>query len=261
MNTGAHRLLLHAALGGAACALILHCSTAAVAADALKLTDVNFMQADAQLRSAQGHPNEEWRYHGIKAYVSGRYDEAVVNFERAAGYADKFSQHYLSLIHWHGQGVPVDRVQAYIWSDLAAERGGHHLLAIREKMWRQLDDAQRAEVESRGAVFYERYGDSVAKPKAEKALRRFASQKTGSRVGYNNQNIDIINGGPIHGAFGGSPGMMAASAAVTGGSDEQQLYGEERTQAAAYWRAQDRHLDARTTTVEVGPVSKVPKDE
>jgi TPR repeat protein len=233
----------------------------AMARDALKLTDADYMRVDAQLKSAEGHPNEVWRYRGLKSYLSGQYGEAVEHFERAAGYADKFSQHYLSLIHWHGQGVPVDRAQAYVWSDLAAERGGKRLLIIREKMWAQLDADQRAEVASRGDAFYACYGDSVAKPKAEKALRRFAAQKTGSRVGYNNQNIDIIMGGPIHGSFTGSPGLMAASAMVTGGSDEQQLYAKERTQAAAYWREQDRALDPHTITVEVGPVSEVPKNE
>jgi hypothetical protein len=237
-------------------------SATAAARDALKLTDADYMLVDAQLKSALGHPNEEWRYRGLKSYLSGRYGEAVEQFERAAEYADKFSQHYLSLIYWHGQGVAVDRVQAYLWSDLAAERGSPRLLAIREKMWRQLDAAQRAEVEARGESMYQRYGDNSAKPRMEIALRRFASHKTGSRVGYNNQRIDIIDGGPINGSFGNAtPGMLAASAAAVGGANERERYGDGRTRPDAYWRDQDRQLDARKTSVEIGPVSKVPKDE
>jgi TPR repeat protein len=246
----------------AVCAAPLWFSGAVVANDTLKLSDVSFLQADAQLKSAIGHPNEAWRYHGLKSYLSGHYDEAIERFERAAGYADKFSQHYLSLIYWYGQGVPADRVQAYIWSDLAAERGGRRLLAIREKMWNQLDAAQRAEVEARGAAAYERYGDAAAQPRAEAALRRFAKQMTGSRVGYSNQNLDIVNGGPINGSFGNAtPGMLAASAVAVGGSDEQQMYAEARTQSAAYWREQDKQLDARDVTVDVGPVSETRKPD
>src|SRR5688572_23333657 len=105
---------------------------ASAADEPLKLVSVNYMTVDEQLKSAVGHPNEVWRLRGLKAYLDGHYDEAIGKFERAASYADKYSQHYLSLIYWYGQGVPVDRAQAYIWSDLAAERGAVRLLAIRE---------------------------------------------------------------------------------------------------------------------------------
>ena len=252
---------LSAVLAAAVCAAPLSFSGAVVANDTLKLSDVGFMEADEQLKGALGHPNEAWRYHGLKSYLSNHYQEAIKRFERAAGYADKFSQHYLSLIYWYGQGVPADRVQAYIWSDLAAERGGRRLLAIREKMWNQLDAAQRAEAQARGTAAYEHYGDAVAKPKADAALRRFAKQMTGSRVGYSNQNLDIVSGAPISGGFNMSDGMWAAAAAAVGGSDEQQMYAEARTQTAAYWREQDEQLDARDVTVEVGPVSETRKPD
>lgn len=260
MNIAANSRMRHALCVVAVCVSPLFFSAAVVANETLKLGDVSFMEADSQLKIAIGHPNEEWRYHGLKAYLSGRYGEAIERFERAAGYADKFSQHYLSLIYWYGQGVPVDRVQAYIWSDLAAERGGLRLLAIREKMWDQLDASQRAEVEVKGAAAYESYADAVAQPRAEAALRRFAKQMTGSRVGYSNQNIGITNGGPINGSFGNTtPGMLAASEMVVGGSDEQEMYVEARTQKAAYWREQNKQLDERYVTVKVGPVSEEPK--
>jgi TPR repeat protein len=73
----------------------------------------------------------------------------VSAFKIAAYHADKHSQHYLSLIFWHGAGVPADRLQAYIWSDLAGERGIKPLLVIREKMWSQLTLAEQAQVQGR----------------------------------------------------------------------------------------------------------------
>lgn len=238
--------------------LLLLCVLVAGAASAgepLKLVNASFMDIDAQLKTAIGHPNEEWRLNGLKSYQSGRYDEAVDRFERAAGYADKFSQHYLSLIYWHGQGVPADRVRGYIWADLAAERGSRKLLAIREKMWAELTPQERDQAMRDGAGYYDRYGDAVTKPRAEAEIRRFARNMTGSRVGYRNQNIDIAQGGPIHGSFGNAtPGMLAASSEVVGTTDEDRFYNDDRTAMGPYWQAQDFGLE-RGGHVDVGPVA------
>jgi hypothetical protein len=233
--------------------VLLLASGATVAEEPLKLVSASFMDVDAQLKPAEGHPNEESRLLGLKSYLSGRYGEAITKFERAASYADKPSQHYLSLIYWHGQGVPVDHVRAYIWADLAAERGSRKLLAIREKMWAELTSQQQQQAVADGGEYYARYGDEVAKPRAEAEIRRFATHMTGSRIGFQNQNMDIINGGPINGSFGNAtPGMLAASAMVVGTTTGDKVYAAERTRMGAYWTAQDRELD-RSGHVEVGP--------
>jgi len=230
----------------------------ALAAEPLKLVDASFLEIDGQLKSAKGHPNEEARLNGLKAYQNGHFDEAIRHFERAASYADKHSQHYLSLIYWHGQGVAPDRLRAYIWSDLAAERGGRKLLAIREKMWAALTPEQQEQVPAQGVEFYAKYGDDTAKPRAEAEIRRFARGMTGSRVGYR-QRMDIIQGGPINGAFGNAgPAMLAASAMAVGTTTGDQFYAEDRTKMSQYWRAQDSELDSGSGRVEVGPVSRDP---
>lgn len=223
--------------------------------DVPKLTDASFVEIDGQLKSAKGHPNEEWRLQGLKRYVNRQYAAAAEYFERAAGYADKYSQHYLSLMYWHGVGVPADPVQAYIWADLAAERGNRSLLLLREKMWAELTTGQQREAVQQGGPFYARYGDEVAKPRAETEIRRFARGMTGSRVGFNNSQIDIELGGPIHGSFGNAtPAMFAASAAANGTSTELQFYADDRIKTDEYWQAQDRLLGGK---VEVGPLSPV----
>lgn len=80
----------------------------------------------------------------------------------------------------------------------------------------------------------------------------------GSLTGFSNQYIHIQMGGPIHGAFGNAtPGMMAASGVIQGGSDEGKMYAETRTQASAYWRDQNRQLDVRQGKVEVGSLQQV----
>ncbi|MBF6026051.1 SEL1-like repeat protein [Lysobacter niastensis] len=227
----------------------------AQADEPLKLVTASFMGVDDQLKTAIGHPNEEWRLHGLKSYLSGNHDEAVMRFERAAWYADKFSQHYLSLIYWYGEGVPVDRAQAYIWADLAAERGSVPLLAIREKMWASMTPEEQNKVRSTGHDYYVKYGDETARPRAEMEIRRFARTMTGSRLGYRNQQIDITQGGPIQGTFGNSTaGMMTASANSNGTVEGDEFYAEERTSLNTYWAAQDAELGGRGS-VGIGPVA------
>jgi hypothetical protein len=224
------------------------------AAPQLELTKASFLDIDSNLRSAQGHPNERERFIGLKAYKSRRYVEAIEHFQRAASFADKYSQHYLSLIYWYGEGVERDPVRAYIWSDLAAERGSRRLLAIREKMWAELDESQKKRVEIEGLGYYDLYGDVVAKPKAEREIRLFATKMTGSRVGFQ-QKLDIQNGGPINGSFGNAgPAVLASAGAVSGSTNERDLYGDERTGLAAYWREQDKELNGGR--VDIGPLQE-----
>lgn len=245
-----------------ACIAVMLLATAlqvspSMAAEPLKLTNASFMKIDGQLVSAKGRPNEEWRLNGLKAYVNGRYGEAVDHFEKAAFYADKYSQHYLSLIYWHGQGVERDQVLAYIWSDLAAERGQRRLLAIREKMWAQLTPQQQEAVISRGSDFYARYGDEVAKPRAENEMRRFARNMTGSKVGYRNQMIET-GGGPINGAFVVETGTNAAAYQVSLAGSPDELYGKEGGlhRLETYWQQEDAQLEVGTGHVEIGPLKR-----
>ena len=229
-------------------------ASAAWAAPQLELTRASFMDIDSNLRQAQGHPNERERLIELKAYKMGRHAEAIERFERAASYADKYSQHYLSLIYWHGEGVARNLVKAYIWSDLAAERGSRPLLAIREKIWAHLDESQRKQVQADGPAYYDRYGDAVAKPRAEREIRQFATKMTGSRVGFQ-QKLDIQNGGPINGSFGNTtPGTLASSLAVNGSSNDREMYGQQRTDLAVYWSAQDKELNGGR--VDVGPLQQ-----
>ncbi|MBX3711659.1 MAG: sel1 repeat family protein [Lysobacter sp.] len=107
--------------------------------------------------------NYRYRLYGHVAAAERRWPNAADDFRVAASYADKYSQHRLSLLYWHGVGVEKDRVQAYLWADLAAERGYTEFLAVRERMWRQLDEAERAAAVERGPALYEHYGDPAAK--------------------------------------------------------------------------------------------------
>ena len=216
----------------------------AAAAEPVQLTDVSFNGIDALVMAAKGRPNEEHRLRGLKSYKNGQYSDALRSFELAAHYADKHSQHYLTLMYWNGVGVERDPVQAYIWSDLAAERGSKGLLVVREQIWAKLSPEQRAEAQARGEAAYERYGDEVAQPRAENVMRRFARNMTGSRVGYRNQRLEM-QGRPINGAIFIEVGSNEAAYAAAERASPDELYGRDGglRRMVDYWQQQDRLLD------------------
>lgn len=131
----------------------------ASATDAATAANFDFLS-----RYSDGYYNEYYRFKAAREASKGDWAHAAVLFEIAARYGDKYSQHRLSLIHWHGVGAPKNHVEGYIWADLAAERGYPPLLAIREKMWEALTPEERAAVPVRGKRYYARYGDAAAMP-------------------------------------------------------------------------------------------------
>ncbi len=111
---------------------------------------------------SDGYYNEYYRYKAAREASKDDWAHAAILFEMAARYGDKYSQHRLSLLHWHGVGVVKNRIDAYVWADLAAERGYPALLAIREKMWASMAPEEREAVPVRGKRLYEKYGDKAA---------------------------------------------------------------------------------------------------
>ena len=106
---------------------------------------INVETYRAAVLQASGHPNELSRWHGMWTFDNGRADEAIGHFQRAAGYGDKLSQHFLTLMYWNGEGIDRDPVLAYVWADLAAERGNSDMLIrIREKIWSEADHRSSA---------------------------------------------------------------------------------------------------------------------
>jgi uncharacterized protein len=129
------------------------------------------------------HPDLRWRTEAVKSYSDGHFEEAMDRFKRAALHADKISQAMVAEMYWRGEGVEADRSLGYAWMDLAAERGYKDLLAKREAYWNQLSAVEREQAIAKGEDVYARYGDAVAKPRIEAALKRARSKITGSRTG------------------------------------------------------------------------------
>lgn len=210
----------------------------------------------AAIRHAAGHPNERSRWHGLWAYSQQRYPAARKHFEQAARYADKPSQYLLSVMHFRGEGGPEDPVEAYIWADLAAERGNSEdLLAARERIWLALTAAQQQAVLERGPGFYATYGDAVAVPRTNSYIARFSRGRTGSRAGGDTGTMTITFGtGTPSNKMEASPGNKPEVKMWQG-----DFYGAQRTDVSLYWQGQDVALhEILRGNVRVGNLKRIP---
>lgn len=130
------------------------------------------------------HPDLRYRLAALVEYRKGNYAEALAKFKRAARYADKPSQAMVAEMLWQGQGAAVDRPAAYIWMDLAAERGYKMMLVKREMYWAELSPAEQAQAIELGDALYLEIADKYAKPRLESRLRQARMKTTGSRTGF-----------------------------------------------------------------------------
>jgi hypothetical protein len=190
------------------------------------------------------HPDLRYRLEGLDAVEKGRPEQAIGLFRRAARYADKPSQSMLGEMHWTGSGVPVDRVQGYIWMDVAAERGYPLMVAKRESYWSQLSDEERLRAREVGVAVMDEYGDAAAKPRLEKLLLRAKRNVTGSRVG-NVGNLVIRIPTPT------------GYREVTG----DDYYDRKFWEPERYFKWQDQDWVQPEGKVDVGDVEAAPADE
>ena len=150
---------------------------------------VNSLDADDQLivysrTFLNAHPDLKYRALGMENYSKARYPEALHYFRLGAYYADKPSQGMVAEMLWKGEGVAVDRPQAYAWMDLAAERRYKDLILARERYWAQLTPEQREQAIDQGKAIYRKYGDDVAQRRLKNVLERKRRYITGSRTGF-----------------------------------------------------------------------------
>lgn len=197
------------------------------------------------------HPDLKFRSRAIAAYRKARFSEAFANFRHAAKYADKPSQGMLAEMLWKGEGVDVDRVQAYAWIDLAAERAYPAMVLSREKMWSLLSETERKHAVTLGMELYEYYGDNVAKKRLESAIRRSRMNVLGSRVGYVGTShvcLDMVGLVPDE--------ILACRDKV----DSSVFYQDKYWKSEEYWKWQDVAWQSpRTGRVDVMPIQTAPE--
>lgn len=187
------------------------------------------------------HQDLKYRLLGMEAYRSRDFDRALRFFRRASFFADKPSQGMVAEMYWNGDGLPRDPVLAYVWMDLAAERGYAGFLGLRERYWNALDSDERKRAIEEGQAVYARFGDAAAQPRYEHQLRIGRRLMTGSRVGFN-RSVQIEIPGP-----GGSQFIEGSK-----------YYDDRYWDARKYWAWQDGlWMKPLIGRVDVGQVQKV----
>ena len=164
-----------------ACTALFGCSTLPSSSKVMSSKDRQLWETE---RFAQFHPDVQHRKKALWEIEQGQVQPAIDELKRAARYADKPSQALLAELYWNGDQVARDRAQAYVWMDLAAERGYSLFLAKREAFWSAMDGEQRQRALAIGQQMYAEYGDAVAKQRMVDLLRTGRHAVTGSRVGY-----------------------------------------------------------------------------
>jgi len=186
-----------------------------------------------------GHPDLRWRRYGLKEFDKGNLPRALSRFRKAAEYADKYSQLRVAIMYREGSGVPADPELAYAWMDLAAERGYHDFVRLRDAWWAELDAGQRERALQRRQDVFAQYGDQVAKPRLESAMRGRLSKITGSRVGHVHSGLQVVQ----H--------TGATAGEVQSGAD---YYDPEYWKPELYWCLHDTYWMAplRQQQIDVG---------
>jgi hypothetical protein len=188
------------------------------------------------------HQDLKYRMHGMEAYQQQRYEDAMRFFRRAGFYADKPSQGMVAEMYWNGQGVARDPAMAYVWMDLASERGYRGFLLLREKYWAALTEAERTRAITEGQALYAQFGDAAAKPRYEFKLRTGRREMAGSRTGFN-RGIKIEIPGPS--------GEQAI--------DGSKFYDERYWDAKKYWAWQDKQwTKPKIGRVTIGEIDTAP---
>jgi uncharacterized protein len=203
------------------------------------------------------HPDLLHRLAGQVAYEDGDFATARTEFTKAAFYADKLSQGMLAEMDAQGDGASPDPVRAYIWMDLAAERGFVGFVAKRERLWTALSETERGLVALLGAPIYEQYGDAAALPRLGIKFRRGTSGSVLARNGSTGRaRVVLPNGGRLAFRASGAPIAVGGIQMELADYFDRDLWRLDRYVA---WN--DRQLDlARRAMVEVGSLQSAPAD-
>lgn len=104
--------------------------------------------------------------------ADGYVQAAIGYFERAAKWGHKRAQYVLGLMHFQGDGTPVDRPLGLAWLALAAERDDHDVDAALAFARRHSSKAERRRAEQLLAEMWPAYADEFTVTRAATRYER-----------------------------------------------------------------------------------------
>lgn len=156
----------------------------------------------------------------------------------------RHQQAVLAEMAWKGLGQPVDRVSGYVWADIAAERGYLQFVAIRERYWQSLTEAEKARAVEIGQPMMDEYGDAASRKRLTLHLRKARHSMIGSRP---RKDAEVL-----------VPGPNGQSIYIRG----DQFYAEKFWQPEKYHQWVDETWgETPEGKVDVGSLEQVPGQE
>ena len=135
----------------------------------------------------------EWK---AQFYLRKRdYAEALRLFELAGFWANKRAQYNTALMYYEGIGVPADRLRGVAWLGIAAENHDDLSQSALEKAYAVLSAAEKTEADNIFRSLDEKYGDTVAVPRALKQFNVETRNIVGSHTGFTGLNAVIAENG------------------------------------------------------------------
>ncbi len=90
-------------------------------------------------------------YDGLREWDAGRYRDALVKWQKAAGEGDARSMLALGKLFVQGLGAPQDYIEAHKWFNLAASHGLEEAIAERDALAEKMTPVQLATAQERAA--------------------------------------------------------------------------------------------------------------
>ena len=204
--------------------------------------DPALADSDAML---EAHPDRRYQRIGTRAYAERRWEDAANAYRLAARHGDKPSQAVIAEMLWKGLGMSQDRPLAHAWMSVAAERGYSMFVTKRDLFWQQLDAAERERAEALLPTVLAEYGDAVAKPRQEVAMRRQLRTRTGTRL------ASTAVTSPMTIQVRMADGEMAQLPA-------EQFYAPQYFEPQQYWAMQDQQFERLTRImIRIGEIEQV----
>ncbi len=117
-------------------------------------------------------------------YQAEHYSRAFEKYEKSSSWGNKLSQFNIGTMYYNGIGRSQDRARAWAWIALSAERGYPQLVAARQEIRSELDQADRRRAERiYQSELLPAYGDEKVLPRVRRYMDRRYRSATGSRRG------------------------------------------------------------------------------
>lgn len=215
------------------------------------LSDGNF-----NTPTADGRPGVYFFDLGVDAFKKHDYAHAIDMYKVAASWAYKPAEYNLGVMYFKGQGIPVDEARGAAWMILAAERGDHRYVAVRDLMVTELSNVQFAQTDQIWNQLKPTYGDAVALRRAKAQWARARASQTGSRTGSLASDLRVgelpINASPSNIQHTTAAGVLAGGS-VDGSLAYRQLVESNNPYATRF----DRN---RKGTVTIEPLQPIKTD-